>query len=668
MTRRTSRTAIGAIGDRAADSTHHRPLGSGRPRVSVVDHRRTTTPGSSPAAVRERTGTGRCRGRRARRSTTPRPTRPPRSATALTASTDGCGSSATTTNAGHIASVNEGFAALDGEYLVKLDADDLLAPGALARATALLEARPEVGFVTGRPLHFTTDTGPPADPASRRGAGRTWPGRSGWRSRCRQRVSTSSASPEVVTCGPPCPARQSAPAPRRSPHLRLRLVDADGGDRRRGPGERAGPGLLPGPSREPCNAPSTPGILFDLEGPRDAFEFAVAFAGRPAGHSCPAPWPLHATGPSHASPRQALDRACRAYERGRTEEIECGRPRDVRAGGLARGRGACRSGGPSARRRARRGTNRRPRCRPSWPGPSCAAPPKTHRRAGAGNGRASDDRVQPAHPSRPRSRSKLGALAAGTRSLFGSLGVRRRRRARLLRTRLATRPLPRRGRLPPLSRHVADSGSLHDGRCQRHRLPAPRLPLPPRRASASSAAVVVPALAQRRCSSPSSCGRPGGSPAASPARGRGHVAAPSLRCTRSASTRWARCTRRPWAPRSSLGGLVASSDPESRHPYRLAIGAGLAFGAAPRDDPAAGHRRSWSGSSGWPEAPSACVLLVLGVAAVVPLSWTARNVVVMHGPVLGSTNNGLNLLLGNSEDAGPRRGWPPTSAVTSTKR
>ncbi len=34
-------------------------------------------------------------------------------------------------NRGHIPSVNEGLDALDGQYIVKLDADDLLAPGAL---------------------------------------------------------------------------------------------------------------------------------------------------------------------------------------------------------------------------------------------------------------------------------------------------------------------------------------------------------------------------------------------------------------------------------------------------------------------------------------------------------------------------------------------------------
>src|ERR1700709_800592 len=41
-------------------------------------------------------------------------------------------------NRGHIRSVNAGLDAVTGEYIVKLDADDLLAPGSLARSTALL--------------------------------------------------------------------------------------------------------------------------------------------------------------------------------------------------------------------------------------------------------------------------------------------------------------------------------------------------------------------------------------------------------------------------------------------------------------------------------------------------------------------------------------------------
>ncbi len=57
-------------------------------------------------------------------------------------------------NAGHIASVNEGLREATGEYLVKLDADDLLTPGSVSRSVALLEACPNVGFVYGRCSYF----------------------------------------------------------------------------------------------------------------------------------------------------------------------------------------------------------------------------------------------------------------------------------------------------------------------------------------------------------------------------------------------------------------------------------------------------------------------------------------------------------------------------------
>lgn len=57
-------------------------------------------------------------------------------------------------NRGHIPSVNEALREISGDYVVKLDADDMLAPGSLARATALLEANSNMGFVYGRPLHF----------------------------------------------------------------------------------------------------------------------------------------------------------------------------------------------------------------------------------------------------------------------------------------------------------------------------------------------------------------------------------------------------------------------------------------------------------------------------------------------------------------------------------
>ena len=59
------------------------------------------------------------------------------------------------TNKGHIATYNEGLLEwANGEYTVLISADDRLTPGALRRATDLLDAQPEVGFVYGHPLHF----------------------------------------------------------------------------------------------------------------------------------------------------------------------------------------------------------------------------------------------------------------------------------------------------------------------------------------------------------------------------------------------------------------------------------------------------------------------------------------------------------------------------------
>lgn len=62
-----------------------------------------------------------------------------------------------TQNLGHIPSVNDALAHVRGEYVVKVDADDLLVEGSLARSVALLEAHPNVGFVYGRALYFGED-------------------------------------------------------------------------------------------------------------------------------------------------------------------------------------------------------------------------------------------------------------------------------------------------------------------------------------------------------------------------------------------------------------------------------------------------------------------------------------------------------------------------------
>ena len=64
-------------------------------------------------------------------------------------------------NMRHIATYNEGLSLVDGEYVVLLSADDLLAPGSLARAVALMEANPSVGMTYGtaavRPIRDEID-------------------------------------------------------------------------------------------------------------------------------------------------------------------------------------------------------------------------------------------------------------------------------------------------------------------------------------------------------------------------------------------------------------------------------------------------------------------------------------------------------------------------------
>lgn len=66
------------------------------------------------------------------------------------------------TNSGHVVTFNNGLAASSGEFVVRLDADDLLAPGCLARAVALFRAEPSVGLVYGHPRHFVDDDVPAA--------------------------------------------------------------------------------------------------------------------------------------------------------------------------------------------------------------------------------------------------------------------------------------------------------------------------------------------------------------------------------------------------------------------------------------------------------------------------------------------------------------------------
>ncbi|HET6950039.1 MAG TPA: glycosyltransferase [Acidimicrobiales bacterium] len=102
-------------------------------------------------------------------------------------------------NQGHIATYNEGLAWADGDYVVLLSADDLLTPGSLARATGIMQTRPSVGMVYGRPLYAPSDQPPPAPGGRWRGT-TVWPGGRWIEQRCRTGYNVIS-SPEVVVRG-----------------------------------------------------------------------------------------------------------------------------------------------------------------------------------------------------------------------------------------------------------------------------------------------------------------------------------------------------------------------------------------------------------------------------------------------------------------------------------
>jgi hypothetical protein len=99
------------------------------------------------------------------------------------------------TNGGPVAAFNDGLAVASGEYLVRLDADDLLTPGSLGRSTAVAEAYPGVGFVYGHPVHFTGSAPPHRRRTST--AWTVWPGRRWLELRCRLGVNCIT-SPEVL--------------------------------------------------------------------------------------------------------------------------------------------------------------------------------------------------------------------------------------------------------------------------------------------------------------------------------------------------------------------------------------------------------------------------------------------------------------------------------------
>lgn len=63
-------------------------------------------------------------------------------------------------NRGPVETFNDGLAMARGEFLVRLDADDMLTPGSLARSVAVMRHHSSVGLVYGHPLHYSGSTLP----------------------------------------------------------------------------------------------------------------------------------------------------------------------------------------------------------------------------------------------------------------------------------------------------------------------------------------------------------------------------------------------------------------------------------------------------------------------------------------------------------------------------
>jgi glycosyltransferase involved in cell wall biosynthesis len=98
-------------------------------------------------------------------------------------------------NQGHIFTFNEALTSGTADFVVKLDADDVLSPGQLARAAAVLQHHPDVGFVYGRAVTFTGDR--PQWSSLAASSWTTWPGTQWLAARC-WRADNVILQPEVM--------------------------------------------------------------------------------------------------------------------------------------------------------------------------------------------------------------------------------------------------------------------------------------------------------------------------------------------------------------------------------------------------------------------------------------------------------------------------------------
>jgi glycosyltransferase involved in cell wall biosynthesis len=99
-------------------------------------------------------------------------------------------------NRGHIRTYNDGLERVETEYVTLVSADDVVAPGAFARAIALLQQHPRVGLVYGRIERFR-DAPPPPSGRPGRVWWRVFDGHE-WGAATTRRTESDILSPEAV--------------------------------------------------------------------------------------------------------------------------------------------------------------------------------------------------------------------------------------------------------------------------------------------------------------------------------------------------------------------------------------------------------------------------------------------------------------------------------------
>jgi glycosyltransferase involved in cell wall biosynthesis len=214
-------------------------------------------------------------------------------------------------NQGHIATYNEGLLGwATGDYSVLLSADDLLTEGSLARAVRILEERPSVGMVYGRPLRFTDDEPRPVARTSATGA-KVWAGHEWVRIICEGGNNTVTSPEVVVRTSLQQRVGGYDPALPHTGDLEMWLRFAAISDIAFIQG--ADQAYYRGHGRNMSVARTT---AVDLEQRLAAFEAAFARHG----HDLPDATALERAA-RRAIAREALWRVCRAYDRDRLDEV-----------------------------------------------------------------------------------------------------------------------------------------------------------------------------------------------------------------------------------------------------------------------------------------------------------------------------------------------------------